>query len=233
MIKGHELIRDTSAEYLERMILKELALTYEQAFNNPDMLSFLNGELDRISREICIVYPAELAGVEDDTLSLSFSNVRSYLANICSNLSLEADFYNRASVQVEPLLRSEKFGMTGSPDKLVKINDEFIPSITKTGNIPENGIWQSDRLQLAAYAMLAGEKYGIPVERGFVEYAKWGKVREAVIKRHERRNILQIRDKIRKIEEGFMPERPANAPCEHCSFTGICDVKSTLASRFF
>jgi len=54
-----------------------------------------------------------------------------------------------------------------------------------------------------------------------------------VIKRHERRKVLQVRDKIRKIQDGFMPERPEDAPCEYCGFKEICDVKSTLASRFF
>jgi CRISPR-associated exonuclease Cas4 len=71
------------------------------------------------------------------------------------------------------------------------------------------------------------------VTRGFVEYARWGKVREVTIKRHERRKVLQLRDRVRKIEEGFMPEKPVDAPCENCGFKGICDVKSTLASRFF
>jgi CRISPR-associated exonuclease Cas4 len=66
-----------------------------------------------------------------------------------------------------------------------------------------------------------------------VEYARWGKVREVTIKRHERRKVLQLRDRVRKIEEGFMPEKPVDASCENCVFKGICDVKSTLASRFF
>jgi hypothetical protein len=39
--------------------------------------------------------------------------------------------------------------------------------------------------------------------------------------------------RIKKIYDGFMPEKPKDAPCEFCSFTGMCDVKSTLASRFF
>ncbi|VVB86822.1 Uncharacterised protein [uncultured archaeon] len=231
--KGHPLAKDTSPEYLERIILKELALTYNPAFNNVDKLSFLGCELDRISKEIRIIYPVELSGINDDTLAISISNARSCLETICSNLSSNGDFYANEEVEVEPLLRSEKFGLTGSPDKLIKINDVFIPSIIKTGKMPENGIWQSDRLQLTAYAILAGEKYNAPVERGFVEYARWGKVRDVVIKRHERRKVIQIRDKIKKIQDGFMPEKPEDAPCERCGYTGICDVKSTLASRFF
>jgi len=58
-------------------------------------------------------------------------------------------------------------------------------------------------------------------------------VREVAIKRHERRKVLAIRDRIKKIHEGFMPEKPKDAPCEYCGFMGMCDVKSTLASRFF
>jgi len=66
-----------------------------------------------------------------------------------------------------------------------------------------------------------------------VEYARWGTVRPVVIKRNERRKVLQIRERIKKIHDGFMPERPVNAPCQFCGFAGLCDVKSTLASKLF
>jgi len=230
---GHEFIKDTTSGYLERILLKELALTYESAFNNPDRLSTLNTELDRISNEIRIIYPEELAGIDDDTLTNSVSKVRSCLENICSNLSSTGDFYANKVVLVEPLLFSEKFAITGSPDKLIQKNNEFLPSIIKTGSMPENGVWRSDRLQLTAYAMLIEEKYGTAVGRGFVEYARWGKVREAAIKRHERRKVLQIINKIKKIQNGCMPEKPEDAMCTYCRFNEICDVKSTLASKFF
>ncbi len=230
--KGHSLVKEITPGYLERIILKELALTYGAAFNNEDTFSFLNDELNRISSEIRIIYRNELSGIDDNTLANSVSEVRSSIGNICSNLSSNGDFYTRESVH-ESLLQSEKFGLAGSPDRLVKIKDELLPSIIKTGNMPQNGVWQGDRLQLTAYAVLIEENHNVIVERGFVEYARWGKVREVLIKRHERRKVLQIRDRIKKIQGGFMPERPKDAPCEYCGFTGMCDVKSTLASRFF
>ncbi|MCZ7393097.1 MAG: Dna2/Cas4 domain-containing protein [Candidatus Methanoperedens sp.] len=230
--RGHNLVNDITPAYVERIVLKELALTYGEAFLAADKLSFLGDELDRISGEIRIIYRNELSGIDDGTLADSVSNVRSCLGNICSNLSTNGDFYTN-DAQVEPRLHCEKFGLSGSPDKLIKINGELIPSIIKTGSIPQNGIWSSDRLALTAYAVLVEEQYNSSVEKGFVEYARWGKVREAVIKRHERRKVLQIRDRIKKIHDGFMPEKPKDAPCEYCGFTGICDVKSTLASRFF
>ncbi len=233
VIKGHDLTKNTSPEYLERIILKELALAYEFAFDSDDKLNFLNSELERLSKEIRIIYPTELSGVNNAELASSILNIGSLLENICLNLSSIGDFYNYKSVHIEPLLISEKFGLTGSPDKLIQINDELIPSIIKTGKMPENGVWQSDRLQLTAYAVLIEEKYDTVVERGFVEYARWGKIREIAIRRHERRKVLQIREKIKKIQNGCMPEKPKDAPCNYCRFNEMCEVKSTLASRFF
>lgn len=231
--KGHSLVNDITPGYLERLILKEVALTYAPAFNAEDTLSFLYRELDRISNEIRIIYRNELSGIDDETLANSVSDVRSLLGNICSNLSSNDGFYANEFTQDEPLLCSEKFGLSGSPDRLIKINGELMPSIIKTGNMPQNGVWHADRLQLTAYAVLVEEKYNSIVPSGFVEYARWGKVREVAIKRHERRKVLQIRDRIKKIQDGFMPEKPKDAPCGYCGFTELCDVKSTLASRFF
>lgn len=228
--KGHEIIKEPDVNYVQRLLLKELALTYGSAHNGGDALSALNKELDRLSDEIRIIYRLELAGAGDDMLADAVSGVRSILGDISLNLS--SDHYS-SSCEFEPVLKSDKFGLTGSPDKLIKNGDELVPSIIKTGAMPENGVWKNDRMQLTAYAILVEEIYNTVVTRGFVEYARWGTAREVTIKRHERRNVLQLRDRVRKIKEGFMPEKPDEAPCERCGFKGICDVRSTLASRFF
>ncbi|MDP3105252.1 MAG: Dna2/Cas4 domain-containing protein [Candidatus Methanoperedens sp.] len=228
--KGHEMIKEPDVDYVQRLLLKELALTYGSARNGGDALSALNKELDRLSDEIRIIYRLELAEAGDDTLANAVSGVRTWLGDISTNLS--SDHYS-SPCEFEPVLRSEKFGLTGSPDKLIKNGDELAPSIIKTGAMPENGVWKNDRMQLTAYAILVEEIYNTVVTRGFVEYARWGTARDVTIKRHERRKVLQLRDRVRKIKEGFMPEKPAEAPCERCGFYGICDVRSTLASRFF
>lgn len=232
--KGYELTPEPTVDHIQRLLLKELALKYGQALVAGDTLTALNAELDLLSDEIRIIYRTELAQVNDDALVEAISGMRTSLGNISSNLTSEysSQHYSR-NCEFEPVLRSEKFGLTGSPDKLITIGDELTPSIIKTGAMPENGVWKSDRLQLTAYAILVEEIYNTVVTHGFVEYARWGRVREVRIMRHERRKILQFRDRVRKIEEGFMPEKPAEAPCDHCGFKGICDVKSTLASRFF
>lgn len=233
MNRGHDLINEVSSGYLERIILKELALTYDSAIKSDDKLVFLKTELERISNEIRVIYPTELKSVDDETLAKSITDISLFLDTISSNLPTNSDFYLGEFVCDEPILCSTKFELTGSPDRLVKINENFIPSIIKTGKMPENGVWQGDRIQLTAYSILVEEKYNSIIEKGFVEYARWGIVRPVVIKRNERRKVLQVRERIKKIQDGFMPERPVDAPCQYCGFTGICDVKSTLASKFF
>ncbi len=230
--KGHNLIKEGTPGYLEGIILKELALVYDLAFNSEDKLSILNLELDRILKEIPVIYRNELGGIDDEMLAGAVTDIRAGLPVICSNLSSYNGFFE-GELSHNETLQSGKFGLTGSPDRLIRTNDELMPSIIKTGRVPLNGIWRGERLQLTAYAVLVEEKYDIPVRRGFVEYARLGMVREAAIRRHERRNVLQILEKIKKIRDGIMPEKPKDAPCEYCGFTEICDVKSTLASRFF
>ncbi|MCE8422702.1 MAG: Dna2/Cas4 domain-containing protein [Candidatus Methanoperedens sp.] len=231
--KGDKLIKTITSEYLQSLMIKELALTYGSVAGIEDKISILNNELDRIEREICIIYRNELLGIDDATIKEAVYSVRSCLREISLNLSSYTDFYSNGPVQVEPLLLSEKFGLTGSPHRLLMIDERMTPSIIKTGNIPENGVWQSDRLQLTAYSLLVEEKYDSAAERGFVEYARWGKVRQVTIRTNERRRVLQVIERIKKIQNGFMPEKPEKAPCESCGWIEICDVKSTLASRFF
>lgn len=231
--KGNDLIQDVTSGYLESIILKELALTYGSIIDREDRLSLINMELDRILKDIRVIYRAELEDIDNLTLERAISSVRSCAGNISSNIEKHQDFYLINPVIMEQLLESSKIGLTGTPDKLIQTKDGMVPSIIKTGRIPDNGVWKNHRFQLTAYAILIEEIYGSNVAKGFVEYARYGIVREVKIKKHERRRILQVRERIKKIKQGFMPERPEDAPCETCGFNGKCDVRSSLASRLF
>lgn len=233
MNKGLDPVAEISQSFLHNLILKELALTYKEAVRNGEIRSFLNKELVRICSELRVIYRNELREIDDGLIEKSGSEIVHYIDAISSNLSVEADFYSSEFIQDYRVLTSEKFGLSGIPDRLLKMEKSPVPSIIRTGNMPDNGIWNSDRLSLTAYSILVEEEYNSIVETGYVEYVRWGKVKTAVIKRHDRRKILQIREKILKIQKGIMPERPKDAPCRYCDFTGICDVKSTLASKFF
>jgi len=84
--KGHDLFSDISGAYIERLILKELARTYENAFHNDDRRSFLDNELKKISDEIRVIYRNELEKVDDATLEKSIADVSPFIETISSNL---------------------------------------------------------------------------------------------------------------------------------------------------
>ena len=99
--KGHNPIPDITSGYLERLILKELALVYGKAYQETDIGSFLGRELDRISEEVRVIYRTELDGIDEDTLKGSVSSVRSRIENICANLPESRIFYSSGHVITE------------------------------------------------------------------------------------------------------------------------------------
>ena len=112
--KGHDLVGEVSAGYLERLILKELALTYGSACNCSDMQTFLNNELERISNEIRVIYRSEMGKVDDKAIAKSVNDIRPLIETISLNISQNRDFYSGEFIQDEPILRSDKFGLSGS-----------------------------------------------------------------------------------------------------------------------
>lgn len=77
------------------------------------------------------------------------------------------------------------------------------------------------------------ELKGRCINFGLVEYPRQGLVRSAQIRSVDRARVLRIRDRIRLIKEGQLPDRPENAPCEKCHAAPICETRHSLASRFF
>jgi len=58
--------------------------------------------------------------------------------------------------EVEVDLRSEKLGLSGRLDRLAPGG---IPSLIRSGKMPEDGVWKRDRLMLAGYSLLLNERY--------------------------------------------------------------------------
>lgn len=232
-LRGHE--DEHTAEYASHLVLKELALSYPAAVAHGDTAAYLTSELDRISAELPAIHSMDCALADS-----AVENVRALLPGISERLVSAAQRIGKDTLagmitpfKVEPVLLSKRFGITGSPAKLVMRGDISVPSIIRTGNAPENGIWKNDRLALAAHAIMLEEMNGGKVELGLVEYAKRCEFREAAIRSNDRRVVLQVLKKIHKIIDGAMPDKPEGAPCQDCGHAGLCETKHSLASKFF
>ena len=233
--------RDVDARYLAHLISKELALTYHRvaaSARSEDVPEALRVELDRIVNELPIIYRAELAGVDrsairDAAEGIDTDAIGLRIAEVMRKTGRDELLARITPCAVEYAIYSDALGLAGSPDKLVRVGDRVLPYMIRTGEAPENGVWKPDRLQITAYAMLVEERFEQVVEYGFVEYARFFEMREVVIKSRDRRRVLELRNRVRMIKGGRMPDRAQDAPCELCAFEEDCVAKRSLASKFW
>ncbi|MFC1787043.1 Dna2/Cas4 domain-containing protein [Halobacteriota archaeon] len=227
--RGHELKIDR-VEYVEHLLLRGLAFQFPMLVKE-DRLCELGAWLDKIADELTRSIPKKkidkaMSRIDIDKISTGLSR---YLEDMGKMCLLERIM----PWKVERQMDSNHLGMAGRPDKLIQIDGEIVPSLIKTGYKPGYSVWGYDRLQLTAYAMLVEEEFGVGVNHGFVEYVRFGEFRDAKIKRWDRKKVLLILDRIRKIREGVLPGKSKRAPCDHCGFVDMCNTRKSLLSKFF
>lgn len=213
-------------------------LTYHCAAASDDVAETLQIELGRIANDLLALYRTELSGVDrsmipDAAESIDIDAIGSRISDSARTIGKEQLLMRITPYAVKYVMHSDSLGIAGSPDKLVRIKGCVLPYIIRTGNKPDQEVWKPDRLQIAAYAILVEETFDQVVEYGFVEYARFFEMREVNIRHRDRRKVLELRNRIRMIRDGRMPDRPRDAPCDLCTFNEECITQQSLASKFF
>jgi CRISPR-associated exonuclease Cas4 len=188
-----------------------------------DLEGQLKESLASLEVELPLVYE-----IEPEELALACRELEGMIQKIAQMLSLYRDHLFPCDAEVD--LRSEKLGLSGRLDRLAP---GLTPSLVRTGQAPEDGIWKKDRFMLAGYGLILGEMHNTKINQGLVEYPRSGIVRRVQIHSVDRARVLRIRDRVRQIKDGRLPDRPESAPCDGCLELGRCEMKRTLASRFF
>ena len=122
------------------------------------------------------------------------------------------------------LIVSEKYGIRGRPDMILKYGNEIIPVEKKTGRTPRGPLF-SHIVQVGAYCLLLEEKYGNAVTHGIISY---NETRFPIpYDDNLKAIVLEFVEKIRKAE--LSPETPPvhrnhNRPgkCAGCSRKTSC-----------
>jgi CRISPR-associated exonuclease Cas4 len=119
------------------------------------------------------------------------------------------------------VFRSEKYGLTGRPDYIIKLKDQLIPVEEKKGRTPRGPLF-SHILQVAAYCLLIEETEGIAPSHGLLKYPE----HEHDIEYNEdlKKVLLQKLDEMREVIEKGDAHRNHNRPgkCVHCSRREVC-----------
>lgn len=184
----------------------------------------LGAALSRLEQELPLVYEIEPA-----ELSPACREMEGRIPQLAKGLANHINLLLPSEVEVD--LRSDRLGLSGRLDRLV--TKGRIPSIIRAGSAPEDGVWKRDRLMLAGYSLLLAERYGEKVSKGLVEYPRSGMVREVGIHSVDRSRVLRIRDRVRQIKDGQLPDKPDDARCETCEVKERCETRHSLASKFF
>ncbi len=120
------------------------------------------------------------------------------------------------------ILRSQRYGITGKPDKIVQNREGVIPYEYKTtdSQTPREG----HMLQMAAYFLILEENYpGLPVSYGVLKYRNSAfRIENSPQLREELFNVVDLMRM-----SGGMPDRNHESPrrCVYCSFREICPQK--------
>ncbi len=128
---------------------------------------------------------------------------------------------------------SEKLRISGMIDKAVIKDNGLMPMIISPSLPPSNGVYASDRIKLAAYAMLLSEKYAMDCSSGGVEYVSGWCIRTAEVRYEDKRKALHARNRVNEILTGKMPEASRGKWCERCSYADNCNVRVTLLDSLF
>jgi CRISPR-associated exonuclease Cas4 len=117
-------------------------------------------------------------------------------------------------------VRSERLKVFGTIDKVYPSAPYF--AVTRSSHAPRAGIYATDRLRIAGYALCMEEIHGEQVISGEVEYIPDGIVRTCELQPIDRRRFLAALKSARRVVAGEIPSRSADAPCDRCDHRDRC-----------
>ena len=101
-------------------------------------------------------------------------------------------------IHSEIRIESPNLNLKGIIDQLEIYPLGIVPIDLKTGKMPNEGVWPSHKIQIAAYAMLAEEKYKKEIKEGFIHYLDYKEKRHIAMNPFLRDEIKEL---IKKVED--------------------------------
>lgn len=117
-------------------------------------------------------------------------------------------------------VRSERLGLVGQVDWVA--HDLGSCGIVRASAAPDFGVPSADRVRAAAYALCLEEERGRPLDSVTLIYVPTGTLRRYTPQPRDRRAVLRALATARRVQEGRVPAKPAEAPCDRCPQSGIC-----------
>lgn len=117
-------------------------------------------------------------------------------------------------------VRSERLGLVGQVDWVAPGLASC--AVVRASTAPTFGVTSADRVRAAAYALCLEEERGRPLDEVALLYVPSGALRRYVPQPRDRRAVLRALAAARRVQEGRVPPKPAEAPCDRCPHGGTC-----------
>lgn len=117
-------------------------------------------------------------------------------------------------------VRSERLGLVGQVDWVAPGLGSC--AVVRAGPAPVYGVASADRVRAAAYALCLEEERGRPLDEIALLYVPSGALRRYVPQPRDRRAVLRALAAARRVQEGRVPPKPPEAPCDRCPHEQTC-----------
>ncbi|BDH78815.1 hypothetical protein MTTB_01940 [Methanothermobacter tenebrarum] len=121
-------------------------------------------------------------------------------------------------------IHDDSLELSGNVHRIEIIRGKYYPIKIKVALPPYRGVWDSDALEVAAYALLIEKEFKSEVLLGFVDYIPVGERRPVIIDQTLREDLLTIIEEIKGVLMGEnTPTKNLNPRrCEKCNYNNIC-----------
>ena len=180
------------------------------------------GRLDEVNINMLEAYKKSFPFIleESSTRALNIFNF------IEANNIFGQELWKKLTPKIISELRveSETLKLKGIIDQVHVYDNDYVPFELKTGRMPQDGVWPSHRIQLAAYSLLLQEKFNKEIKEGFVVYLDTKERRHIAINSFMKEEVKQIVDDVIRLIGGKEIPDFCNSEnkCRNCGLRQTC-----------
>ncbi|MFB6113269.1 MAG: hypothetical protein ABEJ58_04095 [Halodesulfurarchaeum sp.] len=175
---------------------------------------------------------ARYSDVLENPQDLEERSLGTDLATVRRNLERTKSTCDAWSALVDPAETDVVLEGRAVRGRVAKVLEEPLsPTLVSPGEPPENGVWHPQGIRAVGAAKALAWERENRVDRAFVEYARYGVIREVSI---GTRLKAAYRRTLRTVQglSGPPPRLGSGAKCEACEFADQCGVKTRSLRSF-
>ena len=212
------------ASITKKLPLEELQNFYKQNYLKILRKSIANNRkrLKEVNLNMLDAYKKSFPFIMEES-SMRATNIFNFIE---ANNVFGEELWKKLTPKIISELRieSDELRLKGIIDQVHVYDTDYVPFELKTGRTPQDGVWPSHRIQIAAYSLLLQEKFSRPVKEGFVFYLDTKEKRHIAINPFMKEEVKKIVDEvIELLESKKLPGFCDNEnKCRKCGLKQTC-----------